>query len=219
MIQSEAPIYKDQTISITELAHARVSEILSEGDVAIDATVGNGHDSLWLAQSVGSKGLVFGFEIQQDALMVARNRLFQAGVMRQVQVYQTSHANIQSQIPKSYHGKVKGIVFNLGYLPGGDKHITTETESTIAALSQAYVMLVEGGILSIACYPGHHEGIDETNHVKQWVESLNPKETITHHYIPEGTKRRPPELYLVLKQSSEKRNLTEKLKKLFCLSS
>ncbi|MBN2068391.1 MAG: 16S rRNA (cytosine(1402)-N(4))-methyltransferase [Opitutales bacterium] len=215
MITPEPPLYKEQTVSITELAHARIAEVLRPGDIAVDATVGNGNDTARLAALVGNKGLVFGFEIQADALQIARNRLFQDGSADHVQLFECSHAQMQSHIPGAYKGKIKAIMFNLGYLPGGDKNITTEAESTAAALDQAFHLLTKGGVLSIACYPGHHQGIRETEAVVNWVEHLPEDEAWVHRYAPIGTKRRAPELVFVLKRSVQKHGLADRLKRLF----
>ncbi|MHA0856598.1 tRNA (mnm(5)s(2)U34)-methyltransferase [Paenibacillus sp. CMAA1364] len=165
-------------LSILSFAHKLVSERMKLGDVAVDATIGTGSDTLFLAQLAGPKGQVYGFDIQSDALALTRRRLekHSTSSLAPVTLLLQSHAHMRTQIPSDYHGKLSAIMFNLGYLPssGSNKEIITLTESTIVALQMALELLRPKGILTIALYPGHPGGDSESEAVHQWA-SLIPQ--------------------------------------------
>lgn len=151
-------------------AHDLVLDVLEHGDAAVDATLGNGHDTLFLARCVGSAGKVFGFDVQQAAVGNTRKRLDDAGVDSGCYVlFCESHADMALHIST----KVKAVMFNLGYLPGGDKKMITQAHSTVAALSAAIDLLSSGGILTVMCYPGHDGGANEAGLVTDFVNELD----------------------------------------------
>jgi predicted methyltransferase len=158
--------------SLTDQAHAEVQAVLGAADVAIDATVGNGHDTLFLAQTVGQGGQVFGFDCQAQAIANTQQRLLQAGVLAQVQLIHGCHAQLAAQLPMALHGRVKAIMFNLGYLPGGDKSLITQADTTLAALDAASRLLAPGGVITVLAYPGHAGGTQETACLQQWCNHL-----------------------------------------------
>ncbi len=162
-------------MSLLKLAHQHIQNVLQAGDTAIDATVGNGHDTLFLAEQVGLTGRVYGFDIQAAALNTSRAKLQHSQLVDCVTLIQGSHADMATHIPASVHGKIKACMFNLGYLPKGDKSIITQTESTLQALSSVCDLLTVQGILTIIAYPGHHGGKEETASVEQWALQLNAK--------------------------------------------
>lgn len=131
-----------------------LSQHIKAGDTVADFTAGNGHDTLWLAQQVGESGRVYAFDIQKQACENTRARLEESGLAENWTVINDSHANAEKYIKD----KIKAGVFNLGYLPGGDKSITTLRESTKAAVLSAISLLSPDGILLVAVYPGHEEG-------------------------------------------------------------
>jgi predicted methyltransferase len=159
-------------LSLVQQAHRVIAEVLHSGDIAIDATVGNGHDTLFLANCVGATGKVYGFDIQQQALDSAYHRLEQAGQTAQVSLYHAGHEVMAVLLPESVVGQVKAVMFNLGYLPGGDKQRTTTTSTTLAALQTALSMLAPGGVISLLAYTGHPGGREEAELVKAWAASL-----------------------------------------------
>lgn len=153
---------------MTEYAHQLLGEILTEGDMAIDATCGNGHDTLFLAQRVGENGRIFAFDIQEKAIRNTSERLERAGVKERVITILDSHAKMKEHISE----EVKAIIFNLGYLPGGDKQVTTKAETTLAALKVSLELLQKGGLLLIVLYPGHEEGKVESDLLLSWAKGL-----------------------------------------------
>ena len=156
-------------LRLTELAHRICGQVLEEGDCVIDATVGNGHDTRFLANAVGSSGRVYGFDIQPEAIDLTRRTLASIEDNR-VTLITGSHADMGDRIPAEHHGRIKLIMFNLGYLPGGDKEITTQTESTRLALEASCRLLAHDGLISIIAYPGHAGGAEETAAVETFLQ-------------------------------------------------
>lgn len=163
------------TFSLVQQAHSALSEILANSDLAIDATVGNGHDTLFLAEEVGKEGTVYGFDIQESALDTAHRRLQEAGLAGNVSLYHAGHEAMAVVLPESLAGQVKAVMFNLGYLPGGDKGRTTGINTTLAALEQARSFLAPGGAVSVLAYTGHPGGREEAEAVKAWAAALSPE--------------------------------------------
>lgn len=132
-----------------------LNNVIRPGDVVIDATVGNGWDTAFLARCVGSEGRVYGFDIQQIALDQAQERL--PAECRHVRLIHSSHAQMREHVESRHHGCIRAVTFNLGYLPGGDKSITTTVSTTLSALEQALDLVMPGGLVTIVCYR-HPEG-------------------------------------------------------------
>lgn len=165
-------------ISLTGQVHNHLLPYLGHGTIAIDATAGNGHDSLFLAANIGENGHLYAFDIQTQAIASSRKRLATEGLLERVTLIQSGHEHMAAKIPVIHHGSVNIIMFNLGYLPGADKSLITTTATTIKALSTATEILAESGILSILAYPGHTGGSEETAAVIQWAHQL-PQQTFT----------------------------------------
>ncbi len=159
-----------QRISLINIAHQHISESLKSGDIAIDATLGNGHDALYLKNLVGATGLVFGFDIQLAAIIATQAN--SVGAIELTLIH-ASHALMTENIPVQHHGHINAIMFNLGYLPGGDKSIITQTDTTLCALNAATALLAADGIMTIMAYPGHAGGDLETAQIEHWCEHLN----------------------------------------------
>ena len=115
------------------LAHHLLSEVVTPGGTAIDATAGNGYDSLFLARLVGPRGKVYAIDIQADALEKTSRLLLDEGVRERVVLVQASH----EQLGEIVNEQVDGVIFNLGYLPGGDHKLVTTGETTVRALNAA----------------------------------------------------------------------------------
>lgn len=162
-------------VSLTEQAHQLIAEVVRPGDVVIDATAGNGHDTLFLARLVGEQGRVFAFDVQPEAIRATAARLEDAGI-NNVTLLQQDHAGLQDArvLPVRYRGQITAAMFNLGYLPGGDKGVTTRISSTIPAVITALAVLRQGGILTLIAYPGHPGGLAEMRQVAAVLSSLPP---------------------------------------------
>ncbi|BDS09011.1 hypothetical protein NT6N_40510 [Oceaniferula spumae] len=185
------------TGSLIHTAHQLVTEVVRLGDLVVDATVGNGHDTLFLATIVGSDGKVIGFDIQQEAIDSARVRLLEAGIPAEgVQLHVRSHDEMREVVAD----EVAAIMFNLGYLPGADKSLITKTDSSLRALEQSVELLKSGGLLTIMCYPGHAGGDTEAAAVKKWVSALPVEKFNVQHYVREGSRASTPFLLTVHKK-------------------
>ena len=162
-------------IRLVDLAHEAVAAVLRPGGVAIDATAGNGHDTLFLARIVGPEGLVYSFDIQAEAIDRTR-RLIDDNRLANVQLHILDHAKMDEVIPPHHCGRIDAAMFNLGWLPNGDKSVVTRTESTIRSVGFALMILAPGGIMTVIAYPGHPGGDEEAKAVKEMLESLEKSE-------------------------------------------
>lgn len=179
-------------------SHKVIDSIVSENDYVIDATVGNGHDTLFLSKLVGKNGKVLGFDIQKQAIQSTKKRLSKADSINQVQLIQDGHENMASYLTKGK--KVSAIMFNLGYLPKGDKEIVTKAETTVIAIKQALSLLKKGGVLSIMVYYGHPGTNGEKEAVDQLVQDIPQEkfESLSYKFV--NQRNNPPYLYMIQKR-------------------
>ena len=143
---------------------------LGPGMRAVDATLGNGHDALWLCNLVGEAGRVYGFDVQAEAVERSRARLEEAGVANRAALILDGHENMAKYVEAE---SVDAVVFNLGWLPGAAHGVTTRTETTQRAVDAALGVLKPDGILTVCVYPGHEEGAREREALIQWAKSLD----------------------------------------------
>lgn len=153
------------------LSHTFMRNFIKAGDLVVDATCGNGNDTLLLAELVGESGRVHAFDIQQNALESTRSLLEQKGLSSRVQLIQSGHEHLAIHLKEP----VTAIIFNLGYLPGGDHKVTTSAVTTIMALDQSARLLQPGGIIATTLYPGHDSGAAEAHAVREWSALLTPQ--------------------------------------------
>lgn len=164
-------------LSVLSFAQQMVKERVQPGDLAVDATMGTGVDTLFLAKLVGERGQVAAFDIQEQARVLTRQRLQDAlgpDAAERVDLRIASHAAMQAELPPSWHGQTAAVMFNLGYLPTAeaDKNIMTEPSTTLTALEGALAMLRPSGVLSVVLYPGHEGGDREAAAVEAWAAAL-----------------------------------------------
>ena len=188
-------------ISLVNAAHDLVRDILRPGDIAIDATVGNGHDTVFLAGQVGPFGQVYGFDIQQAAIDSTREKFGKTGLSNCLTLIHASHADMDNKIPVQLHGKISVIMFNLGYLPGSDKNVITQTDSTLAALTVAKRILAVSGIITLLAYPGHLGGEQETDQVEKWCSHLDTRQFEISTIYSTEHKDSAPRLFVIRKLS------------------
>lgn len=167
-----------------DLAHSYWKKILRPGGHAIDATCGNGHDTLQLCQLAlkESYGQVYAFDLLEEAIERTKQKLISAlpsGQLKQVHYETRCHSTFPSHIlPES----IQLIVYNLGYLPGGNKAATTCRETTLKSLKQGLSLISPGGAVSMTCYPGHPEGALEEKELLGFAQTLSPlKWSVCHH--------------------------------------
>ncbi|MCS6808526.1 MAG: class I SAM-dependent methyltransferase [Bacteroidota bacterium] len=167
--------------------------------IAIDATVGNGLDTVFLATCVGESGVVYGFDVQ--SLNHAQQRLAASGLAHRVHWIQCGHEMLLEHLPLSLHGNVHAIMFNLGYLPHSDKTCITHPATTIPALKQSCTVLAPHGILTVVCYTGHTGGKEETQAVQALFHSLPQTMYSILHCKFINQRGNPPELFVLYKVS------------------
>lgn len=178
----------------TALAMKIVGEYIKRGDVVVDATAGNGHDTLVLTKLVGEEGKVYAFDLQPLALEQTKSLLEKEGFFHNCTLVLDSHENMGHYIPEHELEVLSAVIFNLGYLPGGKKEITTQTEATLAAVEQALRLIRIGGIVAVTMYPGHPEGTVERDSLLRFSESLSQKFYHTVYLSFPNQKKSPPEL-------------------------
>lgn len=164
--------------SILQLAHLWIQSVLTHGGVAVDATVGNGNDTLFLAKQVGEHGRIYGFDVQAKAIQNTAQRLQKFGQQDHVHLFLRGHQEPwEDVIASKYYGKIDAVMFNLGYLPHGNSSIVTKPETTLLACQQALQWLKVKGMVTIVLYSGHPGGAEEAQRVLHWCQNLS-----SNHY-------------------------------------
>ncbi|MEM0897482.1 MAG: class I SAM-dependent methyltransferase [Verrucomicrobiota bacterium] len=184
----------------TEMSHQLVAKRLRKRQVVIDATAGNGHDAAFLAEKVGPDGKLFAIDVLADAIESTRKRLEEANLLKQATLIEDSHENLATIIPKTHHGKVRAIMFNLGYLPGSDKAVKTHWNTSMAAIRAGLEILAPGGIMTICAYPGHPEGAEEANALERFATWIDPYDYCAVSYQFLNLKNDPPFLVAIEKE-------------------
>ncbi len=157
-------------VELLDLQKKFILAHLGEGDTAVDFTMGNGYDTVFLSQTVGKTGRVTAFDIQEKALISTERNLRANGCPDNWHLICASH----DRAPEFVHDKIKAGMFNLGYLPGaGNKQLTTKRSTTLPAVKNAIAMLGENAILLVAVYPGHPEGALEGKELEQYFSTIS----------------------------------------------
>lgn len=154
-----------------DLTHLFLRRAVVPGDVVVDATCGNGFDTLFLARLVGDRGRVWAFDIQPEAIRSAEVRLDEAGCRSRVTLVNAGHEHLGEYL----EAQVRAVVFNLGFLPGVPDGAVTCAGSTLVALDRAAELLLPGGIITVALYTGHPGGAEEAAMVEKWAAGLSPR--------------------------------------------
>jgi len=142
---------------------------LKEGDIAVDFTMGNGHDTEFLSRTVGEFGHVYAFDIQEQALASTSDRLAKSDCPDNCTLILDSHHNVKKYVDVP----IKAGMFNLGYLPGSDKKVTTMRSTTLPAIEAAISLMAADAVILIAVYPGHEEGAEEGRMICEYLSSLS----------------------------------------------
>lgn len=174
-------------------AAALIEPALYDGARAIDATLGNGRDALWLCQRVGERGWVYGFDIQPEAVRRASARLEEAGLLGRAALFCMGHERMAEAVTEP----VDAVMFNLGWLPGAAHGVTTMAETTLAAADAALGLLKPEGLMTICVYPGHAEGMRELHAIEAWARALDPArfDVLQKRYLNQPND--PPQLFAV----------------------
>jgi hypothetical protein len=157
-----------QTFNAIKLAHSLLSARLSGAQCVVDATAGNGKDTLFLASSIPSNAIVWAFDIQEVALATTKKKLTAYHLEDKVHLILDSHARAADYVCEL----VDVAMFNLGYLPGVSHHIRTKPQSTVLALQEIVNLLSIGGLISVVAYPKYEAGQQEHHAVKEFLSGL-----------------------------------------------
>lgn len=157
-------------LNTLQLAHKWMSEYVPQGGVCIDATAGRGFDTAFLCELVGCSGKVIAFDIQEEAVKSTQLLLEERGL--QAEVYRESHTNMQHYASEQ---SIDGIMFNFGYLPGGDHQICTHKEESIAAIKAGLSLLKKHGVMALCIYHGGDTGFEEKNAIMEYLKTVDSK--------------------------------------------
>ncbi len=183
--------------NVVKMSHAIFKEFVGPGDTVVDATCGNGWDTLTLAYLLKGKGKLVSYDIQQQALDAARKLLednLSEAEREIITLKLASHEDLEEEGAKIIH-------YNLGYLPKGDKQITTVKETSLASIKKALTLVADNGVITIVCYPGHEEGKEETACIESFAEELDPRDWLVQHYYIMNRKK-TPRLLVIRRQNS-----------------
>jgi methylase of polypeptide subunit release factors len=180
-------------VRLVAMVHAELHQHVGHGDTVVDATVGNGYDTLALAEWVGASGRVIGFDIESKAIASAREKLASLNLLDRVQL----HCDCHSQMGQYVTTSVAAIVFNLGYLPGSDHARITHASTTLAAMESALPRLKPNGVLSVVAYPGHAGGEEERDAVAEWMNNQSKNDYTLKSIIADPISEHSPEWFLL----------------------
>ncbi len=183
-------------LNAVEFSHYLLEKNIEIGNIVLDATAGNGHDSKFLAELVGEAGMVYVFDIQQEALDNTADLLEKNSLTKQCKLINSDHAKIDKYIEEN----LDAVIFNLGYLPGGNKEIITKSESTIAALKKSLELLKVKGIIILVIYSGHQGGKKERQSILDYSSNLNYKKYNVLNYKFHNQPGPPPEIIAIKKR-------------------
>ena len=172
------------------MAHDFLAQVITQEDIVVDATMGNGHDTLFLAKLAKQ---VYAFDIQEQALEKTSQRLQEAGLTNAELILQ-GHETVDQFVRE-----VKAAIFNLGYLPSADKSIITQPQTTLEALEKLCQMLIKGGRIAIMIYYGHEGGDIERDAVLDFVSQLPQQEYTATIYRTLNQINNPPFLVMIEK--------------------
>lgn len=184
-----------------------VEKSIEPGDKAIDATVGNGKDTEWLAMLVGEEGLVYGFDVQEIALKRTRERLQSKGLLDRVKLIQQGHQCMENylytdsatemELESENKMSVGAVMFNLGYLPGSDRQVITRPETTIKAIHKSLELIKKSGVITVVVYTGHAGGKEEEESILSCLMELSGEFFRVLHYRFVNQTGNPPQLFAV----------------------
>ncbi|MDO5298844.1 MAG: class I SAM-dependent methyltransferase [Clostridia bacterium] len=177
------------------LAADYMRRVILPGDTVVDATMGNGKDTLFLAELVGESGHVYAFDVQAEAVERTGVRLTQAGMRGRTTLLLAGHETMAQHVGTP----PRAVMFNLGWLPGAQHGVTTKTDTTLAAVDAAVRMVVPGGVVTVCIYPGHEEGNRELGALLAWAQALPVREFNVLHHRFLNAAAHTPQLLLIQK--------------------
>ena len=177
-----------------KLSHEHMKANIKEGDTVIDATAGRGRDTLLLSEIVGDKGFVYAFDIQKEAID-STEALMKENHRTNVALINESH-----HLMANFVAQAKCVVFNLGFLPGGDHSIYSHPETSIQAIDTALSIITNDGFVSICSYYGGDTGYEERDALLTYLENLDQKKYTVMLQSFYNRKNCPP-LFIVIEKN------------------
>ena len=181
---------------ITEVNKIFLDKIVQKGDIVIDATMGNGYDTIYLGNLVGENGKVYAFDVQEEAIKSTKKKVERAHMTDRVELILDGHQNLDKYVKE----EVSCVVFNLGYLPRAKHVVITKPDTTLEAIKKSLKLLKPNGIISIAAYIGHEGGLEEKNYICEYLDNLNQNEFNVLHMQFTNQINNPPQLILIEKK-------------------
>ena len=179
----------------TEFCHRFLSDYIEEGSCCIDATCGNGNDTEFLCRMAGEAGKVYAFDIQARAVERTAERLENAGYRERAVLYCKGHEHMAEYVKE----KADVIMFNFGYLPGGDHSVATRSETSLRAVSEAMGLLKEGGVVCLCICSGGDTGYEERDGLLAYLRELDPKRWLVIACSYYNRKNDPPQPVFVIR--------------------
>ena len=179
--------------NVNNIAKIYIQEVVKEGDICIDATMGNGYDTVFLAEKVGKSGKVYAFDVQEEAIKSTEKKVKKLEFEDRVELILDGHENINNYVKE----KIKCAVFNLGYLPRCEHRIITKPDTTIEAIKQSVSLLEENGVVCVSIYTGHEGGMEERNEVFDYASNLDQKDYNVFESKFVNQKNNPPSIILI----------------------
>ncbi len=181
---------------ITEVNKIFLEKIVQKGDTVIDATMGNGYDTVYLGDLVGEAGKVYAFDVQEEAIKSTKKKVERDNMTDRVELILDGHQNIDKYVTE----EVSCVVFNLGYLPRAKHVVITKPDTTLEAIKKSLTLLKPNGIISIAAYIGHEGGMEEKDFICEYLNNLDQNEFNVLHMQFTNQINNPPQLILVEKK-------------------
>ena len=178
-----------KSYQITEWSHELFKLQVNPEGLYIDATMGNGHDTLFLCELAGESGKVLAFDVQEKAIMCTTNLLKEHNVENRAKLYLDSHENMDAYAEA---GTVDGIYFNFGYLPGGDHNLATKADTSVKAIEKGLKLLKKGAVMALCIYSGGDTGYEERERLLAFLKNLDARKwlVIATEYL--NRKNHPP---------------------------
>lgn len=177
-----------RSYQITEFCHHFLQDYIEKNDCCVDATAGNGCDTEFLCRMAGEGGKVYAFDIQRAALEHTRQRLRETGLLNRAVLIEDGHEHMKDYIKEP----VSAMIFNFGYLPGGDHQIATDPETSIEAVRQGLELLKPGGIMNLCIYSGGDTGYEEKDALLRFLKGLDAKKWLVIASSYYNRKNDPP---------------------------
>ena len=182
-------------ITMTDWIHQVLDGYIKEGDCCIDATMGKGGDTYYLCSKTGIDGKVYAFDVQEDALRQTKEKLDKHEM--NAKLILDGHEHMKKYVKES---EVSCIMFNLGYLPGGDHTKATQASSSIEALTRSLSLLKKGGLISLCIYSGGDSGFEERDAVLSWLKNLDSHKYLVIRSDYYNRPNNPPIPVLIIRQ-------------------